>query len=725
MTTSPPSDVPFPNGAKPEKCKSSKRCGSDFYRVPYFCIFPAGDESDCRLCSHSRHACNDVATDRNAQNPNSHTVGDCRLGEEYLHPASHRKFAKCRKLSKSYTRKMEKKQTKLDTLGGESQCSSYLYEGGESAAVMQVWDTDNVSSALAWGVCDVGPYWFRIECGRSFFAQLFQSSANSTLVYGTTDDYDDGSNSSAAPLLTAKGQCRYGVTSALASFGEDCHTATEKLAKRLKQSSSEFSEVDLQPNGAITCRCASREEMLVANLERFPKKHAMFTAAFVFMVLLPILCTGCWAAGEFEDEDGGVAVLIISICFAVPFFTAVALFWSPAQSELQLATFRAASPYESQFWQGCGTTLNGMPLLELGPPQALLRNISAVTPFGPETTNAPSKTGAVKPEKCKLTTVCSPSGTITGAPYCIWASWATRKLNDCKDCFFSKADCQTVATERAYVPSAALSPPLPPQSGDGEGSGDSPLVTYNAASRNESRGCKGFGVEKDGVCDYSSHQSNSMIRCSGAYHYERWLKKEKKRKGKNHLFVENVSFVEYFKHEYSDRSGDRPAEGPSGFGGMYVPGKEAECFKIRDKLNVLFQPAAWICTPVCKSKFNSKGKCNGRGRLNRRIRRLPSNTDKSRYSLKYHVPDSSADDDTADEINTYSLVGDGWKEGLRNREIDDDLNNDVDSWKNWRAATRVVGMDFTDCECQSEGDFHLTCVNKYVPVPCAICSVSR
>lgn len=69
-------------------------------------------------------------------------------------------------------------------------------------------------------------------------------------------------------------------------------------------------------------------------------------------------------------------------------------------------------------------------------------------------------------------------------------------------------------------------------------------------------------------------------------------------------------------------------------------------------------------------------------------------------------------DDDAYEIKSYSLVGDGWKGGLRNKEDDDDQNDDAESWKNWRKRTRVVGLDFTDCECQSEGDYHLTCVRS-------------
>lgn len=167
---------------------------------------------------------------------------------------------------------------------------------------------------------------------------------------------------------------------------------------------------------------------------------------------------------------------------------------------------------------------------------------------------------------------------------------------------------------------------------------------------------------------------------------------------------------------------------------MYVPGKGKECEKIRDELNAVFIPPAWNCTPVCKNKYNTKGRCGQKDRVNRRIRRRDDNTDKSRYILKYHSDKDDDDDmhaflsnfygsemsakesdhvdDDAYEIKSYSLVGDGWKGGLRNKEDDDDQNDDAESWKNWRKRTRVVGLDFTDCECQSEGDYHLTCVRS-------------
>lgn len=224
--------------------------------------------------------------------------------------------------------------------------------------------------------------------------------------------------------------------------------------------------------------------------------------------------------------------------------------------------------------------------------------------------------------------------------------------------------------------------------------------------------CQGFGQELDGVCDYSRYEKLSLIRCSGHTHFEKWLKRAKKRTGKNHAFTENVSFVEYFKHEYSENYGKRPAEGPSGFGGMYVPGNSEACIRVRDELNKIFEPPVWACTPVCLSKFNRRSRCKGLSRRNRRIRRLDNSTSPDMYVLLKHQAgggnNSVVDvaDDDAQDIAKYSLVGDGWKEGLRNRETDDDFSSDA--FNNWRKRTRVVGLDYTDCDCQKWGDNHLT-----------------
>jgi hypothetical protein len=215
--------------------------------------------------------------------------------------------------------------------------------------------------------------------------------------------------------------------------------------------------------------------------------------------------------------------------------------------------------------------------------------------------------------------------------------------------------------------------------------------------------CQGFGVEVDGVCDYSSHSKTSMIRCSGDEHFRKWHEQAKKRTGKQHAYIANVSWVEYFKHEYAQNYGKRPAEGPSGFGGMYVPGKPKECEKVRDLLNGIFHPPAWTCTPVCLNKFNRKSKCQDKSRRDRRIRRLHTSNSLERYTLMKHVDGDPALAATyLDSAGTYkmSLVG-RWKDELKAAE-------DGDVITKWRKDTVVVGLDFTDCECQTEGDSHLT-----------------
>lgn len=146
--------------------------------------------------------------------------------------------------------------------------------------------------------------------------------------------------------------------------------------------------------------------------------------------------------------------------------------------------------------------------------------------------------------------------------------------------------------------------------------------------------------------------------------------------------MDGVSWVEYFKHEYSQNYGKRPAEGPSGFGGMYVPGNPKKCEKVRDALNEVFDPPAWACTPVCLNKFNRRSKCDGKSRKDRRIRRGNGNTAKNRYTLNYDHNIYNWDY----ERNSDSIVG----------------STSV------KSNTLLVGLDFTHCECQTEGDSHLT-----------------
>lgn len=236
------------------------------------------------------------------------------------------------------------------------------------------------------------------------------------------------------------------------------------------------------------------------------------------------------------------------------------------------------------------------------------------------------------------------------------------------------------------------------------------------------RTCGEFGTFEDGACRYGDgdHERESVIRCSGDSEqkdFQEWMKRARKRKGKNHEFVENVTWVEYFKHEYSQNYGIRPAEGPSGFGAMYVPGETKACEKVRDTLNGLFDPPAWICSPVCKNKFNTKQKCSGRSRRQRRIRRLADNTAAERYILR-HGSDLNTTMASGWHFNSSSylqnsLVGDEWKEGFRELENSNLEGTGDGGWENWRKETRVVGLDFSDCECQKYGDSHLT--YGYVP----------
>jgi hypothetical protein len=198
----------------------------------------------------------------------------------------------------------------------------------------------------------------------------------------------------------------------------------------------------------------------------------------------------------------------------------------------------------------------------------------------------------------------------------------------------------------------------------------------------------GFGQPGDGeTCRHDIYEKVSMIRCSGTEHFDTWVKNEKKRRGKNHQWVDGVSWREYFLHEYSKNYGKRPAEGPNGFGAMYVPGKPRVCRKVRDALNKEFRSGGyneawqWKCTPVCLNKFNQKSKCGGERRRNRRIRRLPGNKSPRRYSLQKGHYGYSSDS---------SIVGPKFKS----------------IWS--RKDSRVVGLDFRKCECQTWGDSHLT-----------------
>ena len=63
---------------------------------------------------------------------------------------------------------------------------------------------------------------------------------------------------------------------------------------------------------------------------------------------------------------------------------------------------------------------------------------------------------------------------------------------------------------------------------------------YNA----ESGACNGFGVaDESGVCDYSTYQRTSMIRCSGDRHFERWMKAARKRKGKKYVKINLICIL--------------------------------------------------------------------------------------------------------------------------------------------------------------------------------------
>jgi hypothetical protein len=205
------------------------------------------------------------------------------------------------------------------------------------------------------------------------------------------------------------------------------------------------------------------------------------------------------------------------------------------------------------------------------------------------------------------------------------------------------------------------------------------------------------------VCQYDTHERTSMIRCSGSEHFDKWNEKARKRTGKNHEYVDDVTWVEYFKHEYSRNYGKRPAEGPSGFGGMYVPGKTKDCEKVRDKLNEVFDPPLWKCTPVCLNKFNRRSKCQEKSRRNRRIRRLDTNVNQYRYDLQYCSTYGSC---STSYVSSRGLVGDQWASDLA--EITYSVGDTDDDEFKWRKRTRVVGLDFSDCDCQKEGDSHLT-----------------
>jgi hypothetical protein len=128
----------------------------------------------------------------------------------------------------------------------------------------------------------------------------------------------------------------------------------------------------------------------------------------------------------------------------------------------------------------------------------------------------------------------------------------------------------------------------------------------------------------------------------------------------------------------------------------YVPGKEKVCEKIRDALNAEFKSEGfneeyeWKCTPVCLNKFNKKSKCDGKRRRERRIRRLADNESPHRYDLS-----DGPNDLYIRKVNKFigdeeSVVGTSFK-GLWDRK-----------------ESRVVGLDYSKCECQKWGDSHLT-----------------
>lgn len=117
-------------------------------------------------------------------------------------------------------------------------------------------------------------------------------------------------------------------------------------------------------------------------------------------------------------------------------------------------------------------------------------------------------------------------------------------------------------------------------------------------------------------------------------------------------------------------------------------------------------------------------------RKNRRIKRLDDNDSKERYVLKHHSTDSEGDFDftgddagnaAASELSSNSLVGSAWNAELKERERVQAKIRDS-QWENYRECTGPhcnynptqaekvlnVGLDFTNCECQNEGDSHLT-----------------
>lgn len=455
------------NASKPEICRKDKRCGYSF-----FCIYRKRNENDCSKCFPSRRECDAVAAQRNARNINSQTA--CGSGE-YLHSATARSFAKCFKSSASYLKRLDKKKLKVDKKGQRSDCSSYVFEKPEQNAAEQYWDDTGVARTLSWGVCDLGPSWFKEDCGRSLFSStplpLQGVGYTSTIFYNSWKSLDNQTdlvtNASEVTLLTVDGQCRYGVTSVLASFGEDCHTASKQLKKRLKQDSNnpDFSHASdlLEPGGAITCRCVSREEMQAANIiARFPARHATFGAGIFLLVVCVAIFIGitCVMCDEYEDiseEDAvGFSVASLAIFGFIAISIAMMFVWGPAQMARQQTKFTdvSAGSYANEYWQGCGTTSVPMDLpeplvavdasrLQLalsgeGGQSIALTNISVVADVGSE------------PEQCKIANECSPTGISTDSPYCIFKS---HDENDCSLCFYAKRECHTAA-ERSNAKSA-------------------------------------------------------------------------------------------------------------------------------------------------------------------------------------------------------------------------------------------------------------------------------
>lgn len=230
--------------------------------VPH-CIFSSTSENDCSLCFFAKSDCRIAAAQRNARSSSSATA--CDEGK-YLMPATDRKFAECKSVSSGYTNRKSNKQSRIEGRAQRSECSKYaLVADDQSTQAELFWlSEDDLMNQTSWGVCERGPSWFKKACIAAHTHPSVGGAATNRYMpsgfIGTaaTDD-----------LLSVDGECRYGVTSVLSSFGEDCHTASKKLKKRLKQSDSILTADDLEPNGEITCRCVSKTEMEVAHLSQF------------------------------------------------------------------------------------------------------------------------------------------------------------------------------------------------------------------------------------------------------------------------------------------------------------------------------------------------------------------------------------------------------------------------------------------------------------------------